>query len=224
MTARTLRFWGNGYALVGSTPLSITVLFNNVVAYNGTIPTKFVEDISVLPGDQAVVFAIEVPMSWSGTYPMTVTTDSPTNATLYLASIDANFNVKSTNPAYTAEQIAILKNPATTQSEKVAILIECADPSFTQEEIAILNSTDPEMKSVQADIIQAHHLTLYLSNGADIYSSFGPTDPRSNVFVNGTAQSRGDDPPGGVWGYSCSSNQQVRGSLVCDVTITAGIE
>ena len=223
MTTRTLQFYGNGYATGGTEPISITAELNNIIVYSGTIPTDYILEPSVLPDDQVLMFTCEVPMNFAGTYPMEIYIDNPVGVRVYFEQINSNY-MPIFNPVYSPAQVEILKNPASTQSEKVDVLIQCAVPPLTQEEIAILYSTDPAEQSIQKDIIIAHNLQLTVSSGPIGWQSTDTSnDPRSNVVVNGAAVSRLAEPSG-TWGWMVSFNVEMSGSITYDLTLDAGYE
>jgi hypothetical protein len=73
MANKTLQFFGNGYAPVGTDSAITAVLGGNTV-FSGSIPTIHgSEEILYLPGEQQLLFTCEVDETLDTTVPMTIT-------------------------------------------------------------------------------------------------------------------------------------------------------
>lgn len=220
MTNRTVQFWGQGYAPTGTDPINITATLNGSVVYTGTIPTLYTTDVSRLPTDQVVLFTCELPVGFSGTIPMSITIDSPVNSEVYFEQIAANYG-STANPVYTTSEFGVLVDPASTQSEKLAIWQAKAVPALSAAEIAILETgTTAEKDSV----LFSHNLRTYVNAGAEIFGQITSGDPRSNVVINGVPQVRGSDPAG-PWGWEVELSPDVAGDgiFAYDLTVEAGV-
>lgn len=220
MANRTIQFLGQGYAPTGTEPIVITATLNGNVVYTGNIPTLYTSDVSYDPTTQVVLFTCELPVDFAGTLPMSISLDSPVGVDAYFEQINSNY-MAIFNPVYTESEIGVLINPASTPAEKIAIYTAKAVPSLSAAEIAILqNGTQAEKDAVLA----AHNLTLTVSSGATTFVTVnGPADPRSNVVINGTAQTRGDTPTG-VWGWEVEFPAEGSGLFEYDLTVVAGLE
>ena len=220
MANRTIQFLGNGYAPTGTDPITISATLNGNVVYTGTIPTAYTSEIDHLPTDQVVLFTCELPVDFSGTVPMSITLDNPVGVTVFFEQIQSNY-MAGYNPVYTQSEIGVLTDPASTQAEKIAIYTAKAVPSLSPAEIAILETgTDAEVKAV----LTAHNLRLLVSSGPDTFIPINNnTEPRSNVVINGSAQTRQTEPAG-TWGWTVEFPAEGSGLFECDVTAVAGLE
>lgn len=220
MTNRTVQFWGQGYAPTGTDPINITASLDGNVVYTGTIPTLYTTDIGRLPTDQVVLFTCEIPMTLSGTVPVSIVIDSPVNSDVYFEQITVNY-VAQTNPVYTLSEIGVLTDPASTQAEKIAIWQAKAVPSLSPAEIAILETGT----SVEQDaVLYSHNLRTYVSAGPDEFGQFGVEDPKSNVVVNGVPQVRGAEPTGPYgWEVELSPDIAGDGTYTFDLAVTPGV-
>ena len=78
MTNRTLQFWGAGYAIGGTEPITISAQLNGNEIYTGTIPTDYTAPVSVLPEDQVLLLTCtSIPVEYAGTMTMSVILDNP---------------------------------------------------------------------------------------------------------------------------------------------------
>lgn len=222
MTNRTIQFWGQGYAPTGTDPITITATLDGNQIYSGPISTLYTTDVSRLPTDQVLLFTCELPVSYSGTIPMSIVIDSPVNSDVFFEQIYANY-VQIQNPVYTQAEVDVLVNPASTQAERIAIYQAKAVPPLDAAEIAILNTGTPEEKTA---ILNSHNLAIYISGGADTFGDIlSGNDPRSNVVINGTAITRGSSPIG-TWGWEVELSPDIAndGTITYDLTVQAGVE
>ena len=81
---RTVQFFGQGY---GTDPAVIVVKLDNLVIYEGNVPTIDQIGFNTAPEDQVVLFTCELPITFSGFKPMTVEVVS---GTVVFAQICAN--------------------------------------------------------------------------------------------------------------------------------------
>jgi hypothetical protein len=220
MTNKTIQFWGQGYAPTGTDPIVITATLNGNVVYAGNIPTLYTSDISRVAGDQVILFTCELPIEYAGTFPMSVSLDSPVGVDAYFEQVLSNY-MAIYNPVYTESEIGVLTDPSSTTAEKVAIYTAKAVPPLSPAEIAILETgTLPEKDAVLA----SHNITVAISSGPDTFIPVNNlTDPRSNVVINGVALTRGSTPAG-AWGWEVEFPAEGEGLIECDLTLVAGLE
>jgi hypothetical protein len=215
MANRTVQFLGQGY---GVSAAEITVTASGNTIFSGAVNTVD-QPLPQLPNLgielPTVLCTFEVDMSFSGKIPMTCVVSA---GTLIFADIYANYS-RIPNPVYTAEQIAILEDPSTTQATRVSIYTQVAVPPLSQPEIDILLDTGAAA-SEKAAILQAHNCTVIISSGADGYVSIDDTDARSNVSIDGIAQTpdRGELP--GTWWWKINTGSTLAYQL--DVDPAAG--
>jgi hypothetical protein len=213
---RTLQFYGKGY---GATPATITVTLDGDTVYTGAVTTVDQPTVDVLPGQQVVLFTCEVPVATSGALPMTCTVN---NGTVYFMYITGNY-APVPNPVYTSEQFSVLQNPASTKAQKNAIYETVAVPPLSPSDIATLESTDPADLPAQNAILLSHGCAYLVSSGAENYRDIWPGDERSNVSIDGVAQSTPNPRPpetAGTWGWTVESGSV----LAFDLNIVAGRE
>jgi hypothetical protein len=218
MANRTIQFWGQGYAATGTEPITITANLNGNVVYTGTIPTLYTSDVSRVPSDQVIVFTVDVPMDYAGTFPMSISLDNPVGVDAYFEQIVANYT-RIFNPVFTPSEIGVISDPSSTPAEIVAIYNAHAVPPLSPAEIAILENGTKEEKDA---VLVAHNITTVVSSGADgFFPVSGNTDPRNNVVINGVPVTRGDTPPG-TWGWEVEFPAEGSGLIDYDLTIQAG--
>jgi hypothetical protein len=220
MANRTIQFWGQGYAPTGTDPITVSATLNGNVVYTGSIPTSYTSEINHLSDLQAVLFTCELPVDFAGTGPMSISLDSPVGVTVFFEQVQSNY-MSRPNPVFTAEEIAVLSNPDTPRADKVTIWTARAVPSLSAEDITILETgTLAEIDAVRV----AHNLTTFTSSGSDLFLLVnGANEPRSNVVINGTAQTRQSEPTG-VWGWVVEFPAEGAGLFECDLTVQAGQE
>jgi hypothetical protein len=211
MTTRTLKFYGRGY---GTTPASISVTQNGVNVYTGTVTT--INAATTDPADQVELFTSETTVDFSGTIPMTV---EVTNGTVIFAWITGNY-CNRPNPVYSNAQLTILRDPATTNAEKIAIYSSVAVPSFSAAELAVLETgTTVEVQA----ILKTHNAQIALSTGPTGFSATMVGDQRSNVYIDGVLQSTPNPRPSGrdgTWYWAVN-----QGSVLSyDLGVDAGFE
>jgi len=180
-TTRTMNFYGYGY---GSTPANVTVTLNSTEIFSGEIPTLDQEAVFLHPDEQVVIFTAQIPMDFAGNANVVVTAN---NGYVHNDYVSINY-IPISNPAYTTEQLAILANPTTTQSERVAIYATVAEPPFTSEELAFLELTNPEDKQARFDLVTAHGAAPSISGGPDVFAAPSSEDYRPVVYINGVEQ------------------------------------
>jgi hypothetical protein len=81
---RTVQFFGQGY---GTDPAVIVVKLDNLVIYEGNVPTIDQIGFNTAPEDQVVLFTCELPITFDGFKPMTV---EVVNGTVVFAQVHAN--------------------------------------------------------------------------------------------------------------------------------------
>jgi hypothetical protein len=218
MVYRTIQFFGQGYAPIGTEPIAITATLDGNIVYTGTIPVTSGPPV-YNPDLDTVLFTCNLPVDFAGKLPMSISLDSSAAATALFGKILSNY-MPVINPVYTQSEDDVLSNPSSTIAEKVAIRTAHAVPPLSPAEIAILENGSKEEKHT---VLVAHNLTTIISSGPDTFHSVSSSeDSRTNVVINGTAQTRGNTPHGAwVWwvGPIISPN-----SFEYDLTVAAGIE
>mgnify|MGYP007071564903 CR=1 FL=1 len=200
-TTRTMNIYGYGY---GPTPVTIQASLDGTQVFSGEIPTLNQDEILLHPDEQVVLFSTEIPMEFSGNANVAITVD---NGYINYNIIKLNYAML-TNPKYTQEQLDILSDPATTQSEKVAIWSTAAEPAFNSEELAFLELTNPEDYAAQQDLLDAHGAGTTVSSGADDFRVPAGGDWRPVVYIDGIEQiisSPREFPGTYSWGISAGS-------------------
>jgi hypothetical protein len=212
MTIRTIQVFGQAY---GPGQAEITVTANGNTVFSGTVPTLN-QPVPELPNlaltdSMAVLFTIETDTNFTGQIPMT---HEVLSDTVIFAQILANY-VSIPNPVYTPQQLEILYNPDTTLSSRVAIYTQVANPPFSQQDIDTLldPAVPPEEKTV---IITTHNCTTSVSSGPDGYRSIDTTDARSNVTINGVAQSPNHGDLSGTWWWVIPTGSVLAYDLTVD--------
>ena len=81
---RTVQFFGQGY---GTDPAVIVVKLDNLVIYEGNVPTIDQIGFNNAPEDQVVLFTCELPITFDGFKPMTV---EVVNGMVVFAQVHAN--------------------------------------------------------------------------------------------------------------------------------------
>ena len=220
MANRTIQFLGQGYAPTGTDPITITATLDGNVVYTGTIPTLYTSEIGRNATAQVVLFTCDLPVNFEGTLPMSISLDSPVTCMAYFEQITSNY-MGIYNPVYTEAERAVLRNPASTKAEKIAILIEKAVPPLSSAEITILETGTVEERNAVRD---AHDLQIVVSSGASGFvSANSNNDPRSNVVINGVPATRQSEPTG-TWGWIVEFPAEGSGLFECDLTVIAGQE
>jgi hypothetical protein len=220
MANRTIQFLGQGYAPTGTDPITVSATLNGNVVYTGTIPTSYTSEINHLADAQTVLFTCELPVDFSGTVPMSISLDSPVGVTVFFEQVQSNYMIIA-NPAFTAEQIAVLTNPATSLADRITIWTACAVPPLSAAEITILESgVTAEIKP----ILDTHNLQTTISSGASKFLTVnGASECRTNVVINGVATTRQSEPPGD-WGWIVEFPTEGSGLFECNLTTIAGLE
>jgi hypothetical protein len=212
MAIRTLQFQGMGF---GASPATITVTANGQQIYNGTVPTVN-QPLPVLPNpaliaDQVTLFNLEIDTAFSGQIPMTCAVN---NGTVIFGDVLANY-IYVYNPVYSAEQIAILINPATTTSQKIPIWSQVANPPFSAEELATLENPSTTTATV-GQIVAAHGCRLLIGGGSTQYGIIDSNDARSNVAIDGVTQSPDRGDLTGTWWWSVANGSTLSYNLEVD--------
>jgi hypothetical protein len=219
MVNRTIQFFGQGCAPIGTDPIAITATLGGNVVYTGTIPVTGTIPPVYNPDLDTVLFTCELPVDFAGTLPMSISLDSSAAATARFGKIFSNY-MPVFNPVYTQSEIDVISNPSSTFAEKVAIRTAHAVPPLSPAEIVILENGSKEERHT---VLVAHNLTTMISSGPDAFHSVSSSeDSRTNVVINGTAQTRGDTPHGAwIWQVGPITSPE---SFEYDLTVAAGIE
>lgn len=211
MANRTVQILGQGY---GANAAEIAVTANGNTVFSGTVNTVD-QPLPQLPNLEIelpnILCTFEIDQTFTGQIPMTCLV---TAGTVIFADINANYSAM-TNPVYTAEQLAILNDPSTTQATRVSIYTQVAVPPLTQPEIDILLDTGAPSSEKKA-ILQSHNCAVIISSGANGYQTIDNTDARSSVAIDGVAQTpdRGDLP--GTWWWKINNGSTLAYQLDVD--------
>jgi hypothetical protein len=81
---RTVQFFGQGY---GPNPAVIVVKLEDLIVYEGNVPTINQAEFNTAPEDQVLLFTCELPITFDGLKPMTAEVVS---GTVVFAQINAN--------------------------------------------------------------------------------------------------------------------------------------
>ena len=159
----------------GTIAMNGTQVFNGAFTGNGTL----VETIAA--------GSVDVDNALASANVITVTTSiTVTTGAIYCALFEWNY-APVPNPVYSAEQLAILTDPASTTQQRVAIYTAVAQPPLSEAETTILNQgTSLEARA----ILVQHNLTAYLQSASQY--TWGLTQElcecnRTNVLINGVA-------------------------------------
>jgi hypothetical protein len=209
MANRTVQLLGQGY---DTSPADITVTANGNIIFSGTISTVN-QPLPSLPNlelsnSTVVLCSFDIDQSFVGQIPMSCQINS---GTVIFAQIYANYT-GIVNPIYTAEQFTVVSSTTAPVADKVAVFTQVANPALSQADIDTL--LDPTVSLVQYNaILAAHNLTLVVSSGAAGYYNIDNTDARSNVSIDGVAQTpdHGDLP--GTWWWTISSGSTLAYNL-----------
>lgn len=195
MTNRTVKLDGQGF---GNVPVNVTITANGTPVYQGTIDT--VDQPLPLPkytlDPWPTMFGLQIPLNFVGSIPMSITVDSGFGI-LFSDSV-ANYNLVP-NPIYTPEQYAVVTGPVKT-AEGINIFESLASPPLSQEDIDILSnpaSTDSECDAVLA---QHGLSLLSPGGPDIFNDSFFNGDSRTNVALDGYPLSAPDPRPLGYQG------------------------
>jgi hypothetical protein len=215
MTIRTIQIWGQGY---GPDSVTANVTFDGNIVFSGQIPTVESVDINYLPADQTCLISFEVPVELSGTFPVSI---EFIGSDTYVSTVIANY-CSQTNPIYTAEDLAILNNPESTFSEKLAIWTPLANPALSSEDIVVLETGTP---AEQRAVLAEHGLSLSVSSGLEGFSAVAQPQCKINTVINGVAVAPPDPLPpeaSGEWGWEIPSIDNV-GTFNFDLVVNPGL-
>lgn len=230
MHSRILKFYGQGY---GPGPVHIQVKFNNVLVFDGPVPTVdlFPKDLESIK--QTLLFTCSAPLT-AGNYPMEIFV---CNGTLLLGEVYINHDLK-INPRFTVyQQHECYDATGCGLSYKTAIDIfkELADPPLTQEEINIIRSSfsypaplDYFYKdSKSSAILKQHNLQWFIDAGPDIFVPVNcglphieqsSKDARTNVLINKMLQPKNTI---GTWAWTINSGSIITYDLVVSNSVVA---
>jgi hypothetical protein len=187
MATRTIQFHGQGY---GATPVNATVTFDGAQIYNGPIPTVIGP---YDPNAQELLFTTTISTDFDGTKPVTIVLNG---GAMMFTTVFVNYVITVPNPAYSAEQYAVVISNTATRTDKLPIWQAVAVPALSSEdENILLTGTYEEMQPV----LIAHNLEYNINNNADQFGGAFSSDSRTNVTINGVPQSA---PPGNAGDFS----------------------
>ena len=190
MANRTVQIFGKGY---GSAPITATVQISGNVVFTGEIPTVD-QPLSVLPLDQVKIFEFELSTDTVGPVPASI---SLTGAgTVYVAQVKGNYLEFVNNPVYTPEELAILKDPASTRADQLPIYEKAANPPLTSQDILVIESGTQEE---YFEVIVEHNL-LWQIKSPDIFTALVRPQSKTNVKINDINVEPASTPPG-EWGW-----------------------
>jgi len=212
---RTLKFHGIGF---GSSPVTINVVANGNVVYNGTVTTidqPFTSDWFA-PDQYVELFSTEIPVSFAGAVPMSVTVNSGT--ALKLAHITANY-VLVPNPVFTAEQLeTVTQHPRGTQPSRL-IYESLANPPLTPQEVDVIKNPSTTQQDFEA-LLAAHNISPLIPGGDSKFrTNFTQFDARTNIALDGIPVAAPDPrPPGAIghWTWDILSGSTLSFDLMVD--------
>jgi hypothetical protein len=215
MANRTVRILGQGY---GNNPAEITVTANGNTVFSGSISTLN-EPVPALPNfalsnSMVTLCSFETDQAFTGQIPMIC---QVTQGSAIFAQIYANY-VRILNPVYSTEQYSIITNSATTNAERTVIWTELANPPLSQPEIETLATADIGQTQT-ATILAAHNLSYTVSSGADTFGPIANAEPRSNVVINGVAQTTDPGELPGAWFWIVNSGSTLAYDLEVDPAV-----
>lgn len=235
MTTRTIKIIGQGY---GSTPVAVTATVNGSTVFNGNVPTVN-EDIRVTddagPGltliqnellsNQTTLFSFGLDVGFSGN--VSVSFDV-SGGSVYLGPLMSNYILSGTipNPAATPEQIAIVENPVSTQSDIKNVQIALANPPMTTDEQVAFLSADLTVSPWPA-FMKEHNCYLTALLGATGYEQIPCNSDGggwSNVMIDGLLNDINPElftpPKSGQWWFVVHDGS----TFTANLNISAGIE
>lgn len=204
MSERTIVFKGLAY---GSSPATVQATANGVSIFSGTVTTQN-EPLPSMPGptaDPVALFTMTVDTSFSGTIPMTY---EVTSGTVIFSYISANYTIL-VNPIYSAEQYAILSNPASTDEQRNAIYVAApAVPPLSEADIALIQGPDTPADQYVA-VLTAHNIQPTVNGGVDAFGLVSHNDPMTNVYINGILQNPDRAGLGGAWWWTVGAGSTI---------------
>lgn len=176
MTTRQFKFTGSNNGATG------TITVNGTQVLNGAFIGDGIRNETIFAGSVDINNALAVDNEISVPTIITVT-----SGLINVALTQWNY-AEVNNPVYSAEQISILSNPATTDSAKLAIIEPLANPPLSSADILMLQSTDPTDDVLKQEILYTHNVSLLVQD-PDTFS-YGLTPEvndcnRANVLLNG---------------------------------------
>lgn len=180
---RSLRFYGIGF---GSAPAEIVAQVNGVEVYSGpvyTLPYSDLQTTNLFEANQ-VMFTIEnsaeFNTSFSGTILATITVTK--GELVVFTDVTANHWGIVPNPAFTAEQYAVLDDPEVTPEQAADVLITAADPAFSpEEEILLMQLLEafPDRVDELNNLREAHNVA-YSTHLSDSWEDCADPVPNPN--------------------------------------------
>lgn len=211
MANRTVQIMGYGY---GSTSCSANVSYNGNTVFSGIIPTLDQAQILSLPSEQVAIFTFEIDVTAAGTFPLIMNFTG--GNVVFVEQVQSNF-MPVQNPIYNSSDWAIVINPASTPAQKIAVYEPLAVPPLSAADIAILEQNT----GTQWAVLDAHGLSYFVTSGASNYQPIASAQCKTNVSINGSPRSPGNDPTG-EWGWEVPTVSGT-GTFACDLIVTAGL-
>jgi len=190
MTIRQFKFTGsNNTDATGTITINGTEVFNgtflgtDILGQNEIIATGSVDIDNALAANTRISVPTSVTVS---------------NGEIFVALTKWDY-IPQPNPVYSAEQLATLSNPATTQTERLAIYQTVAAPPLSPADEAMLSSTDPADKPVRLAVLVAHNLTTYVQESTQFGYGQTPEEAacnRTDVLLNGSPVTGSDTNTG----------------------------
>ena len=174
MTIRQFKFTGSD----NSGTASGTITINGIQVFSGDFSDSDVLASGSIDVDDALAVNQEI---------LLPTVINVTAGTINVALTQWNYGA-TYNPVYTPEQVTILENPATTNSEKLAIVQPLATPPLSSADITVLESTDPNDVPLQQEILKMHGVALTIQDPAVFDYGWTATEDfcnRENVLLDG---------------------------------------
>lgn len=179
MTTRQFNLIGNPQ----NEGVTAVITIDGVEVFNGTLTGG--------PNDPEVVIAtgsLDVVNPVDGSDIIKPVSITITSGTVLVGMFQWNY-ARHENFVYTAEQMAIVSDPASTSAQYLAVFEAVATPPFSSADLDIFTSTDPADNLIKYALIYEHKCLPYIQDPEEF--SYGVTESdydcnRSNAVLNGT--------------------------------------
>jgi len=226
MTDRIIKFFGKSYVTNGSSPINVTVNFDQTLVYTGPIPSTdcVTVDNDVIERNMethVALFLCKWPAEFAGTIAVSIQFDCTGSGMIYFQQILANCTMIK-NRKFTAHELKKILDPDCLLAEKISIWIKHALPPLTNSQIIKLQEPDSQEKQ---KILDMANLTPILKCGPWHYLPICPGhgDPKSNVVINGVPQNKESDQDlPGDWGYEIPVYPNITSTINFDLLVAPG--
>jgi len=222
---RTLQFLGYAY---GNAPVSLTAQINGTTVFSGEVSTINTEipappnDLSNATALFSVVDSSLFPTDFSGSYPMTLTVTGGYGIVVgdvlsnYMSNTVSSAQLDNSSINGTTLTVGSVSSGAIEIGQKLSgpgVANNTAVVSGAGSTWTVNNSQTVGPISMYAASVVPGNATGFL----DCNNSSPIGDPRSNVVIDGAAQTP-DRPPNGTWTWVVNNGS----TLACDLTVSLG--